>query len=89
MSAGMSHSLTTFERFSIACEEHHDSVDGDLRAEMVMSHIDIMLAWGWELCEIYSAFREWWNECGNSECEGCQSFARDMMACIQIQLELY
>lgn len=89
MSAGMSHSLTTFERFSIACEEHHDSVDPDLRAEMVMSHIDTMLEWGWELGEIYSAFVNWCNEECNSECEGCQSFARDVMACIQIQDQLY
>ena len=88
MSTGMSHSLTCFERFSIACEKHHDSVDADLRAEMVMSHIDTMLEWGWELREIYSAFINWWNEECNSECEGCQSFARDVMACIQIQIEL-
>lgn len=89
MSAKMSHSLTVSERFAIAHEEHHDSVDADLRAEMVMSHIDTMLEWGWELGEIYSTFMEWWNEHGDSECEGCQSFARDMMACIQIQLQLY
>ena len=56
---------------------------------MVMSHIDTMLEWGWELREIYSAFINWWNEECNSECEGCQSFARDVMACIQIQEQLH
>lgn len=89
MSAKMSHSLTIAERFAIAHEEHHDSVDADLRAEMVMSHIDTMLEWGWELREIYSAFINWWNEECNSECEGCQSSARDVMACIQIQEQLH